>query len=272
MEHVELQGVRLPKVGLGTWRLAGPTCEHAVATALDLGYRHLDTAQLYGNERRVGRALSASPVAREEVFLTTKLAPGNLRADAVRRSAAESLDRLDTDYLDLLLVHWPNPRVPLRETLGAMSELVDEGAVRRVGVSNFGPSRLRTAREVSDVPILTDQVQFHPYRPKPDLLSYCREHDLALTAYSPLAHGGVLDDDVLRRVGERYDKSPAQVALRWAVQQENVAVIPKATSRSHLAENLDVFDFELTEPEMRAVARPSLLRTAIGFVRGRLGV
>ncbi|WP_101297779.1 aldo/keto reductase [Halegenticoccus soli] len=272
MEYVDRRGARLPKIGLGTWRLSGAACERAVATALDLGYRHVDTAQLYGNERRVGRAIARSAVDREELFLTTKLAPGNVRADGVRRSTEESLRRLGTDYVDLLLVHWPNPRVRLAETLGAMNDLVDGGRVRHVGVSNFGLDRLREARRISDAPLLTDQVQFHPYRPKLDLLSYCQRRGLVLTAYSPLAHGGVLSDDVLGRVGERYGKTPAQVALRWAIQHEAVVAIPKATGRRHLAENLDVFDFGLTGAEMRAVERPSLLRTAVGFARGRLGL
>ncbi|MFB6102151.1 MAG: aldo/keto reductase [Haloplanus sp.] len=282
-ETVTVRGVDVPAVGLGTWRLQGADCRRAVETALELGYRHVDTAQAYGNERQVGAAIGASTVDRDEVFLTTKLDGSNRTRNAVHRSVRESLDRLGTDYLDLLLIHWPNDRppfapvrlpgaTPLTATLSAMHDLIDEGLVRHVGVSNFGIGRLDEARMDADAPILTDQVQFHPYWDQRDLLSYCRRNDVLLTAYSPLCHGGVLRDDVLARLGRTYGKSPAQVAIRWVVQHDGVCAIPKATSRDHLAANLDVFDFELTEAEMERIRRPSRLRTAVGFVRGRLPV
>jgi diketogulonate reductase-like aldo/keto reductase len=275
--------VDVPAVGLGTWRLRGDDCRRAVATALSLGYRHVDTAQAYGNERAVGTAIRESDVDREDVFLATKLDGDGRRHEAVHRSVRESLDRLGTDYLDLLLIHWPNGRppflpvtmpgaTPLAETLGAMNELVEEGLVRHLGVSNFDRPLLDRARRLSDAPIAANQVQFHPYWDQRRLLSYCRRHDVLLTAYSPLCHGGVLDDDCLARIGRRYDKTPAQVAIRWVIQHDGVVAIPKATSRDHLAANLDVFDFELTDAEMEEIRRPSKLRTAAGFVRSRLPV
>ena len=280
---VTVRGVEVPAVGLGTWRLRGDDCRRAVETALELGYRHVDTAQAYGNERRVGAAIRSSAVDRDDVFLTTKLDGGSRENEAVQRSVRESLDRLDTDYLDMLLIHWPNDKPPfspvrlpggppLAETLTAMNELVDEGLVRHVGVSNFDVRRLDEARRLSEAPIVTNQVQFHPYWDKRDLLSYCRRNDVLLTAYSPLCHGGVLDDDVLRELGRRYGKTAAQVAIRWAIQHEGVVAIPKATSRDHLAANVDVFDFELTEAEMERIHRPSKLRTFTGFARSRLPV
>jgi diketogulonate reductase-like aldo/keto reductase len=215
--------------------------------------------------------------------LTTKLDGGSRTDGAVQRSVRESLDRLGTDYLDCLLIHWPNGRPPflpvsvlggppLAETLTAMNELVDEGLVRHLGVSNFDVQLLDEARRLSDVPILADQVQFHPYWDQRRLLSYCRRNDVLLTAYSPLCHGGVLDDDRLVAIGRRYDKTPAQVAIRWAIQHDGVCAIPKATSRDHLAANLDVFDFELAEAEMERIRRPSKLRTFAGFARSRLPV
>jgi len=282
-DTVTVGNADVPAVGLGTWRLRGDDCRRAVETALDLGYRHVDTAQAYGNERAVGAGIRGSDVDREDVFLATKLDGDGRRREAVHRSVRESLDRLGTEYLDLLLIHWPNgrpPFVPMRlpgspplgETLGAMNELVDDGLVRRIGVSNFDIRLLDRARRESDAPIFANQVQFHPYWDQRRLHSYCRRHDVLLTAYSPLCHGGVLDDDVLVGIGRRYDKTAAQVAIRWAIQHDGVCAIPKATSRDHLAANVDVFDFELTESEMERIRRPSKLRTFAGFARSRLPV
>jgi len=283
VDTVTVRGEEVPAVGLGTWRLRSDDCRRAVETALELGYRHVDTAQAYGNERRVGAALRGSDVDRGDVFLTTKLDGDSRRRGAVRRSVRESLHRLGTAYPDLLLIHWPTDRPPflpvrlpgsppLAETLSAMNELVDEGLVRHIGVSNFDVRRLDRARRLSDAPIFANQVQFHPYWDQRNLLSYCRRNDVLLTAYSPLCHGGVLDDDRLVGIGREYDKTPAQIAIRWAIQHDGVCAIPKATSRAHLAENLDVFDFELTEAEMERIRRPSKLRTFAGFARSRLPV
>ena len=270
MNTMTVGGVEIPSVGLGTWRLTGDSCRKSVRTALELGYRHVDTAQAYSNERQVGNALRNSDVAREDVFVTTKLGRGNRAYDDVVRSTEESLAKLGTDYIDLLLIHWPDPVTPLRETLAAMNELVDRGAVRHVGVSNFDVDRLARARELSEHGILTNQVQYNPYWSQTELLDYCRIHDVALTAYSPLAHGGVLEDPVLGSIGEKYDKHPAQIALRWLVQQPNVLTVPKATSREHLAANIDIFDFELTDEEMDRVRQPSKSKAVAGFVRNRL--
>jgi 2,5-diketo-D-gluconate reductase B len=270
MERVTAQGVEVPTLGLGTWRLTGEECRRSVETALELGYRHLDTAQAYGNEREVGTAIRASEVPREEVFLVTKLHARNRSYDAVLRSVDESLSRLDTSYVDLLLIHSPNAPVvgpPHSETLAAMHELRERGKVRHVGVSNFSLDQLDDARQYG--PVLTNQVQFNPYWDQQTLLDYCDIHDVLLTAYSPLAHGGVLDDPVLREVGERHGKSPAQVAIRWCLQH-GTAVIPKATSRAHLAANLDVFDFELSDGELARIRRPNRLKALWPMVRGVL--
>lgn len=275
MEYVTVQSEEIPKIGLGTWQLTGEDCRQAVVTALNLGYRHIDTAQAYGNERQVGDAIRTSETDRNEIFLTTKLTRQNCAHDDVLRSTEESLAKLSTDYLDLLLIHWPADQIPiggtpLTETLDAMNELVDEGKVRHIGVSNFGLDRLDDARQHSDAPILTDQVQYHPFWDQTQLLDYCQIHDVMLTAYSPLGHGGALDDELLADIGERYGKTSAQVALRWLVQQDMVCTIPKATSREHLEANIAVFDFELSTEEMDAIHRPSKLRTLSGFVRSRI--
>jgi 2,5-diketo-D-gluconate reductase B len=270
MEFTTAQGADVPAVGLGTWRLTGETCRESVRTALEVGYRHLDTAQAYGNERQVGNGLRDSGVDREDVFLATKLETANRGYDDVLRSTEESLAKLGTDYVDLLLIHHPNVTTPLRDTLAAMNELVDAGKVRHLGVSNFDVDGLDRARTLSEHGILTNQVQYNPYWTQGELLDYCRIHDVLLTAYSPLAHGGVLDDPVLTEIGVRYDKSPAQVAIRWLLEQPNVATVPKATSRDHLEANLDVFDFDLTDEENDRIRQPSKLRALSGMMKSRL--
>jgi len=272
METIEVQGTAVPALGLGTWQLTGPTCTETVQMALELGYRHVDTAQAYGNERQVGLGIEAADVDRDDVFLVTKLDGSNRDAKSVRQSTRESLNKLGVDYLDCLLIHWPNTpwMAPLSETIDAMNDLVDDGIVERIGVSNFSPARLDRARDLSEAPILTDQVQYHPYWDQRQLLDYCRIHDVLLTAYSPLARGGVLSDPALITIGNRYDNSPAQVALRWLVQQDGVATIPKASSRDHLEANLAIFDFELTDEEMAWIRNPSKRKTATEFVRSQL--
>jgi 2,5-diketo-D-gluconate reductase B len=251
MEYGIIKGEKVPSLGLGTYRLTGEACERAVARALSMGYRHVDTAQMYGNEAEVGRGIEESGVERGEIFLTTKIWPSDFAHDRVIQKTRESLKKLRTDYLDLLLMHWPGDGVPLNETLGAMRELQDEGAVLHVGVSNFSPSLVEEATEHAE--IFCNQVQYHPYRSQDDLLEQARKMDYLLTAYTPLSRGGVGDDPTLREIGEAHGKTATQVALRWLVQQEKVSAIPKATGEDHLRENLDVFDFELSEEEMDRV-------------------
>jgi len=253
MEYVEAGEARIPKLGLGTWQNTGPQCAETVETALEEGYRHVDTAQMYDNERQVGNGIANADVDREAVFLTTKVWRSNLRAAEVRESVHESTELLGVEYVDLLLIHWPHPRIPVEETLGAMAELRDEGLVEHLGVSNFTRAQLQDARAAVDAPIVADQVLYHPYKDQSELQSYCAREGVALTAYSPLARGEVLSDDLLAEIGAKYDKSAAQVALRWLVQQEGVVAIPKTTSRAHLVDNLAVFDFELTDAEMARI-------------------
>jgi 2,5-diketo-D-gluconate reductase B len=250
MHHVEAGGAEIPALGLGTWQNTGPGCAETVETALELGYRHVDTAQMYENEEQVGEGIAAADVDRDEIFLTTKLWRSNLRAADVHESVDRSLEKLDVDYVDLLLIHWPHPRVPIEETIGAMRELREEGLVRHLGVSNFTRSQLREVVDLADAPLVTDQVLYNPYKDQSSAHDYCVDSGLALTAYSPLGRGDAITDDALAAMGERYEKSAAQVALRWLVQQENVVAIPKSTNEAHLAANLAIFDFELTDAEM----------------------
>ncbi len=251
MRYVEVQGERVPALGFGTWQLSGKAAVEAVQHALELGYRHIDTAQMYRNEAQVGQALADSGLDRGEVFLTTKLQPRNLEADRVPRSTRESLERLQTDYVDLLLIHWPAFSASMEATLEAMVDLREEGTVRHIGVSNFTPSLLREA--LDRAPIFCNQVEYHPYLAQPDLRSLAVERDLMLTAYSPLAKGRVIDDEVLEEIGSRHGKTAAQVSLRWLIQQDHVAAIPRSGDRDHRAANFDIFDFELSEEEMASI-------------------
>ena len=271
MEYVEAYGARVPAVGLGTWQLTGTECYETVSTALDLGYRHVDTAQLYDNEREVGRAIADSDVDRDDVFLTTKVSPRNAGHDALLDSTAESLDRLGTEYVDLLLLHWPNPLVSVESTMAAVDHLVEQGMVSHAGVSNFPRVLLERARDAADTPIVTNQVQFHPYKTQRGMLSYCQDEGLFVTAYSPLARGTVFDDDTVQRLAAEYDWTPAQIVLRWATQHHNVAVIPKTTDPDHLAENLALFEFKLTGPEVEELTKPSLLKSGQAMLDGMLG-
>lgn len=252
MERKQIKNEEVPSIGLGTWRLSGDDCAKAVESALSLNYRHLDTAQMYNNEEEVGRGMSDSGVDRAEIFLTTKLSTGNFTHDKVLNSARESMKKLSADYVDLLLMHWPNPSVPLEETLGAMRELQDEGLVKHVGVSNFPVQMVEEATEHAE--IFCNQVEYHPRNPQNELLEQAEKMDYLLTAYSPVAKGRITSDATLEEIGSAHDKTPAQVALRWLVQQEKVCAIPKAQSPDHQQSNLDIFDFELSEEEMEKVS------------------
>jgi 2,5-diketo-D-gluconate reductase B len=248
MEYLTIKGERVPSLGLGTYRLTGEACAQAVGRALSMGYRHVDTAQMYGNEAEVGRGIEDSGVDRGEIFLTTKVWPSDFAHDRLISKTRESLQKLRAEYVDLLLMHWPGDGVPLGETLGAMRELQEEGSVLHIGVSNFSPSLVEDAVEHAD--IFCNQVQYHPYRNQGALLHQAQEMDYLLTAYTPLSRGGVQRDATLGEIGEAHGKTATQAALRWLLQQDKVCAIPKATSDEHLRENLAVYDFELSDEEM----------------------
>lgn len=242
----------MPPVGIGTYRTGGYECFNAVSEALEVGYRHVDTAMAYENEAVVGRAIENSTVDREDVFVTTKIKgyPKFLTRDRMIEAVEGSLQRLGTDWIDLVLVHWWHSDGDMEGVFGALSQLVDDGTVDHIGVSNFSVERLERAIDASDAPIATNQVQYHPYFHQDEMLSFCRDHDMLLTAYSPLASGLVTNDETLSKIGKLYGKSAAQVAIRWLVQQDGVVTIPKTVRSNRLRENLDVFDFELTDAEM----------------------
>ena len=245
LRALEIQGSTVPKLGFGTWEILGRDCEEAVADALEIGYRHIDTAQAYDNEAEVGNALAASAIPRKELWITTKL----WREDygRVRDSARESLEKLQIDCIDLLLLHWPNPEFPLAATLDALATLREEGLIKHFGVSNFPAGMLREALAIA--PILADQVEFHPFLGQDALVALAAERDFMVTAYSPLARGRVPRDETLRAIGEAHGKTAGQVALRWLLDKPNVSTIPKASSHERRVENFEVFDFELSDDE-----------------------
>lgn len=254
MKYVELQGQRMPALGLGTWQLTGEKCAEAVENALNMGYRHVDTAQSYGNEAEVGEGIKNSEVDREEVWLTTKLWRDNLNAENLEESVNRSLEKLKTDYIDLLLIHWPFPGLDLEEALEEMNSVLKKGKARNIGVSNFNTRQMENAQKLSDHKLLANQVEYHPFLNQDKVLDKCREQETMLTAYSPLARGEVIGNSLLKEIGEKYGKSEAQITLRWLVQQEKVAAIPKATSVEHQEANLDIFDFQLSEDEMENIS------------------
>jgi diketogulonate reductase-like aldo/keto reductase len=223
-----------------------------VGHALGLGYRHIDTAQMYRNEAEVGQAIAGSSVPRDEIWLTTKIWPDNFRASALQRAAEESVRRLGTEP-DLLLLHWPNPSVPLSETIGALNEVRRRGLARHIGISNFTVVLIREALALTQEPLVVDQVEYHPFLDQGAVLDEVRASGMALVAYSPLAKGRVFRDRTLERIGERHGKSPGQVALRWLIQQDGVAAIPRSSREEGVKANLEIFDFELSAPEMAAI-------------------
>ena len=228
-------GDELPAVGLGTYGMDTDQTTASVRAALEAGYTHIDTAEGYQNEAAIGDVLAEYD--REEVFLTSKVLPKNLNYESVIRSCKASLDRLGTDYLDLYLIHWPNPAISLRETLQAMARLHEQGLVRNIGVSNFSAYQLSCAQHITAVPIAVNQVEFHPWFQRPELIEYCQDSGTAIEAAAPLARAEVFDDDVVAELASKYDKTPAQVVLRWALDRDAV-VLPRSSSPAHIENNI----------------------------------
>jgi 2,5-diketo-D-gluconate reductase B len=262
MLFVEANGAKIPAIGLGTWELRGRTCTRLVEQALRLGYRHIDTAQVYENEREVGEGLRASGVRREEVFITTKVWTSHFAPHDLQRSTKESLNKLRLTEVDLLLLHWPNPRVPLSETLDALAHVHKLGMAKHIGVSNFTVALIEEAVAKCPAPLVCDQVEYHPYLDQTKVRAACARHGMAVVAYSPVAKGRVKNDELLAGIGKAHRKSAAQVCLRWLVQQ-GVCAIPRTSRLERLSENLEIFDFELSEAEMGEIS-------AMGSRDGRL--
>jgi diketogulonate reductase-like aldo/keto reductase len=252
-ETVQAGGARIPLLGLGTWDLRGKNCTRMVDEALRLGYRHIDTAAMYRNENAVGEGLRASGVLRDDVFITTKVWSSDLRARDFERSAHDSLKNLELDSVDLLLIHWPNASIPLRETVGALCKMKREGVARHVGVSNFDVALIAEAMRLSTEPLVNNQIELHPFLDQSQTIAASRKAGMSVTAYSPVARGKVMRDAVLARVAKAHGRSPAQISLRYLVQQD-IIVIPKTSRPERLKENAAIFDFQLTPAEMKEIA------------------
>ncbi|MGB5928223.1 MAG: aldo/keto reductase, partial [Cyclobacteriaceae bacterium] len=216
----------------------------------DIGYRHLDTAKAYENEDIVGQAIKNCDCSRDTVFLTTKIWHDQLKPKDFRKGFEDSLKKLQTDFTDLLLIHWPNEHTPLEDTLGEMMKIKTEGLTRLIGVSNFPSELFRKAADITNGNIFCNQVEYHCFLDQSEVLGAARHHGAFLTAYSPIGKGKVFGNGVLQQIGQKYDKNEGQVALRWLMQQDDVAAIPRTSSKEHARSNFDIFDFELTADEM----------------------
>ncbi|REL37688.1 aldo/keto reductase [Rhodohalobacter sp. SW132] len=253
MQFKTIQDVDVAEIGLGTYKLYGKECKRAVMNALDIGYRLIDTAQMYKNETEIGDAIRTSHVDREDIFLTTKVWHTNLEHDDLLQTVEDSLEQLKTTYVDLLLIHWPNKQYSLEKTMEAMMVLRDQGKALNIGVSNFPLGMVKKVTEEFRIPIFCNQVEYHPFLAQFDLLDYSYDQDFLVTAYSPLAQGKVFENELLKSIGENHNKTAGQISLRWLIEQENVVAIPKATSETHLQENIDIFDFELSDEEFNSI-------------------
>jgi 2,5-diketo-D-gluconate reductase B len=252
MPRLSSRGAEIPVVGFGTSQLGN--CGEIVANALKAGYRHIDTAWKYGTEKGVGDGMRLSGVQRKDIFLTTKVSHEYLRADDFARSVDQSLERLQTDYVDLLLVHWPTiDNVPLAETMGALAKAKREGKTRHVGVANFNIALTEEAMRLCPEPCSVLQAEYHPYLDQARVLAFCRKAGLIFMAYCPLARGRVFKDPVLGEIAKSKGKSIAQIALRWLFQQDNIVSIPRSANPGHMAESLDVFNFTLNDDEMKRI-------------------
>lgn len=247
MEPLTHRDVAVPRIGIGTWELTDGDAYDSVRAALDVGYRHVDTAQAYGNEEEVGRAIADSGVDRDEVFVTTKVWMDNAAPPDVERSTGESLRRLGLDHVDLLLVHWPTDVAPIEATVEALADQQARDRTRLVGVSNYTAAQFQRAAKVADV--ATNQVEYHALLDQSTVLNAVRSEDAFLTAYSPLAHGALFGDDRVEQVAEEVGASVAQVALAWLLRQDDVAVLPRSSSKDHIADNLAARDLELTDEQ-----------------------
>jgi 2,5-diketo-D-gluconate reductase B len=254
MQFVQANGAKIPAIGLGTWELRGRTCARLVEQALKLGYRHIDTAQIYENEREVGEGLRTSGAKRDDVFVTTKVWTTHFAPNELERSTKESLAKLRLSEVDLLLLHWPNPQVPLEETLGALAHVKKLGMARHIGVSNFTVALIEEAVAMCSEPLVCDQVEYHLYLDQTKVKEACARHGMAVVAYSPVAKGRIKNDATLVRIGQAHGKTAAQVCLRWLVQQ-NVAAIPRTSRIERLSENIDIFDFALSAEEMEEISQ-----------------
>jgi diketogulonate reductase-like aldo/keto reductase len=250
---VHANGAGIPVLGFGTWELRGRGAVEAVGRALDVGYRHIDTAAMYGNEAEVGEAIRNHAAPRDQIFVTTKVWHTDLSEAKFRRSAEASLKKLGMEQVDLLLIHWPSQEIPFAEQIRALCAARKAGLTRHIGVANFPPRYVEEAVRLADEPLVTNQVEYHPYLDQRGLLETCRRHGLSLTSYSPIGRGALLANPVIGEVARAKGKTPAQIILRWHIQQQGVAAIPRSSNPARIAENFAIFDFDLAPDEMQRI-------------------
>lgn len=263
MHTVSANGANIPALGFGTFRMPESDVHRVLPKAIELGFRHIDTAQIYGNEAAVGEVVAGSGVARNDIFLTTKVWVDKYRHKDFITSVDESLKKLKTDHVDLLLLHWPKSDVPLAERIGALNEVRKAGKTRNIGISNFNVALTEEAVALSDTPLATNQVEYHPYLDQTKVIAAAGKHGLSITAYYLMADGKVPDDQMLREIGASHGKTAAQVVLRWAVQQDGVIALSKTATESRLKENYNIFDFALSDAEMAAIHKLAQARGRI---------
>jgi 2,5-diketo-D-gluconate reductase B len=254
MEQLQTQGISLPRLGLGTYRMQGEICRAAVESALALGYRHIDTAEMYGNEDAIGAAIAAAGVARRDLHVTTKVWNENLAPDAIRRAFDASLKKLRLDHVDLYLVHWPAKNMNLPAMFETLMKLKGEGRTRAIGVANFTVALLKTVVEEIEAPIACNQVEYHVMLDQTRLRKYLSRKSIPLVAYCPLAQGRAASDETLMAIGRKHGASAAQVALKWLLDQDGVAAIPKASRAESQQANLDALNVGLDEEDIKAIA------------------
>lgn len=253
METITANGLRMPRLGLGTYRMQGAVCQAAVEAGLAMGYRHLDTSEMYGNEDAVGAGLGASGVSRGDVHLTTKVWNDHLRPGQMRTAMDDSLRKLGTDYVDLYLIHWPSPDMDLGAAMEGLAALQRDGRARRIGVANFSAALVRRSVEEFGAAIAAEQFEYHAMLRQPALLAYLRGRCIPIIAYSPLGKGDLTDDPTMRRIATKHAATPAQVALRWLLDQPDVTVIPKSSREARLRENMGALDVRLDDADRAAI-------------------
>jgi 2,5-diketo-D-gluconate reductase B len=252
MEYVKVKGAKIPAIGLGTWLLQGIEAQRITEKAIAAGYRHIDTARIYGNEEAIGKALEASGIDRHQLFITTKIWWEDLGPEKFNRSVENSLAGLRTPYVNLLLIHWPHPDLPVASYLERLMEAQAQGAATHIGVSNFTPELIDEA-VATGANLVNNQVEYHPFLDQSAILNACHRHGFSLTAYAPLARGRVTRDKTIREIAQKHGKTPAQAALRWLIQQKDVIAVPKTSRPARLVENFDIFDFQLDNEDMQRI-------------------
>ena len=254
MEYLTTQGLSMPRLGLGTFRMQGDVCRAAVESALALGYRHVDTAEMYGNEDTIGPAIATSGVARKDLFVTTKVWNENLAPDAMRKAFDASLKKLGLDQVDLYLVHWPAPNMNLKSMFETLMKLKEEGRTRAIGVANFNIALLKTVIEEIKAPIACNQIEYHVLLDQTPIRKYMASKSLPLVAYCPVAQGRAASNETLIAIGKKHNASGAQVALKWLLDQDGVAAIPKASRRESQQANLDALNIKLDDSDRKTIA------------------